>query len=164
MKIEIPVAHEDRQFVEDDHAVTRTTGLGGWSFGGFGEGKMGQYDKEEIARMDATRDERRGVTATQDRRNLDAAVARAPAKLERIWRSEWSAAEKRALLFELWDECAEEGSSGVVSAANAVRAAVIAFVRRRLPHGSRDAFTDDELRALNRRRTSRARFEPYAAP
>ena len=165
MKIEIPVAQEDKHFVEDDHSLA--VGKGSLRLGegiAFGNGGYGQYDKEKIARMDATRDERRGVMATRDRKNLAAAVARTPARLERIWRDRTSAAEKRVLLFELWDECAEDGPSGVVSAASAVRAALVAFVRRRLPPGSRDAFTDEELRALNRRRTSRARFEPYAAP
>ncbi len=48
-------------------------------------------------------------------------------------------------------------------AARAARATVIAFIRRRLPAGSDDAISDDELAASNATRVSREPFAPYAA-
>jgi hypothetical protein len=162
MKIEIPVAHEDQHFVEDDHGVTRTTNLGGFTVAGFGPGGLGQYDAGALAEQDRTRDTRRGVAAVRDAANLRAAVTRTPRDLDRLWRSAAPAAEKRALLFEMWDECAESGPADVVDSARAVRAAIVAFIRRRLPPGSPDAFTAAELRALDRRRTSAEHFDPYA--
>jgi hypothetical protein len=42
-----------------------------------------------------------------------------------------------------------------------VRASVLAFVRRVLPRGSRDAFDALELERLNAARSSRQRFVPY---
>jgi hypothetical protein len=46
-------------------------------------------------------------------------------------------------------------------AAAAVRAIIVKFVRERLPAGSADAFTDEELEKLNRGRQSKERFDPY---
>ena len=120
------------------------------------------YSSRKMALLDRTRDERMGLAAAENAGNLRDAVVRTPAALERVWRGPGSPAARRRLLFTLWDECAETGSDEVVTAARAVRAAIVAFVRRRLPAGSRAAYTSAELEALNARRTSRARFDPYA--
>ena len=91
----------------------------------------------------------------------DGSQDRTPAILEHIWRAPGDARRKRRLLFTLWDECAEAGASDVVTTARAVRGAILAFIRRRLPRGSRAAYSDAELDALNAARTSRERFDPY---
>lgn len=94
-----------------------------------------------------------------------------------LWgKSGKSAAERRAMLFERWDEC-EEGisvglpgfDSGASSELDDVRSAagqkaretIERFVRRQLPAGSPDAFTAEELRRFNAKRHSQARFAPY---
>lgn len=77
------------------------------------------------------------------------------AGLARTWARRAPARERRASLFEAWDECAEDGVGAEA------RAATLAFVRDRLPAGSPDAFRASELVELNARRRSRARFSPY---
>jgi hypothetical protein len=87
-----------------------------------------------------------------------------------------SEAERRALLFRRWDDCEEglaislpgfaEAHSSVLddlrrSAGASARETIERFVRRQLPAGSPQAYTDDELRRLNASRRSRARFDPY---
>lgn len=87
-----------------------------------------------------------------------------------------SEAERRAALFQRWDECEEglpvtlKGFEGVDSseldqvrraAGTEARETIERFIRRHLPAGSSQAFTEDELRRFNAGRRSRARFDPY---
>jgi hypothetical protein len=119
------------------------------------------YAHRKMALLDRTRDERMQMAAAEKSDDLRAALARTPSHLEHIWRAPGTLAEKRRLLFQLWDECAESGSDEVLAASRAVRASIVAFIRRRLPTGSRAAYSERELTRLNARRTSRDRFEPY---
>jgi hypothetical protein len=76
--------------------------------------------------------------------------------LERAWFDDAKPAEeRRAALFEIWDECREE-QVGLLA-----RQLVESFVRQHLPKGSADAYSDAELTALNARRTSTMEFRPY---
>jgi hypothetical protein len=119
-----------------------------------------RYEKTKI--MERTRDERAGMAATARSERLHEAVRKMPAYLDKVWGyTAWSAAERRAALFALWEEVAEDGADEVVSIGRMVRATIVGFIRRRLPAGSADAFTRAEIEALNRRRTCKARFEPY---
>jgi hypothetical protein len=82
-----------------------------------------------------------------------------PGLLAATWRNEaWAPGERRRILFEIWDSCAED------SAGDFARATIIAFIRRELPEGSPHAYSREVLAQLNLVRTSRARFEPYGAP
>jgi len=119
------------------------------------------YSARKLDLLDRTRPERMRLAAAETSSNLKDAVARTPATLEAIWRGPGDLAGKRRLLFTLWDECAETGSAEVLASARAVRASIVAFIRRRLPRGSRAGYSDRELDALNARRTSRERFAPY---
>lgn len=119
------------------------------------------YSYRDLVRLEATRAKRMAIAADERRRNLYAAIADTPARLRRIWASAQPAAQRRRLLFQLWDECAERGPQDVVAGAVAIRAIIVGFIRNQLPAGSRDAFRPAELEALNRARTSRARFQPY---
>jgi hypothetical protein len=61
----------------------------------------------------------------------------------------------------MWRETA--GSDDEVGAAGRkARATIEAFIRERLPEGTPDAFTDDELRRFNAR-AGAMKFEPYRA-
>jgi hypothetical protein len=75
--------------------------------------------------------------------------------LERLWAREANAIARRAALFELWDECGED------EAGQRARTVVIGWIRAKLPAGSADAFTADEVATLQARRTSTAAFVPY---
>lgn len=121
------------------------------------------YASRKIAFLDRTRDDRRRLAVGARSAALREALHRTRADLERLWSGPGAAADKRHLLFLLWDECAERGPDEVVATSRAVRGAILAFVRRRLPAGSRDAFTAEELARENARRSSSERFDPYAA-
>ena len=79
-------------------------------------------------------------------------------RLQRIWDDASRTPEqRRSAIFRVWDDCAEDETG------EAVRAAVVGFVRDRLPSGTSDAFTGAELARLNARRESSVAFEPYRA-
>ena len=119
------------------------------------------YAARKLAFMDRTRPRRMRMAAAERSLDLRDAVTHTPRLLVRVWRGPGSARQRRRLLFQLWDECAETGPDEVVAAARAVRAAIVAFVRRELPAGSAQAYSEGELDALNQARTSRERFRPY---
>jgi hypothetical protein len=109
-----------------------------------------------------TRAERLELKAADRTRELAAAARTVRKHLARAWaRAELDAAARRAAIFELWDDAAEDGTAEEQAAGEAVRKEVIGFVRAHLPAGGADAFTTAELAALNARRLSKQRFEPY---
>lgn len=82
-------------------------------------------------------------------------LRRIPVRCARLWADEaMPAAERRARLFALWDDLSEE------EADRPARDAVLAFVRESLPPGSAEAFSAEELEALNASRDSIERFAP----
>lgn len=126
--------------------------------------KVGQdpYLSDKLRWMDATRDERAHISGVHRARQLEQADRIIRKHLERLWaRTDLDLAAKRAALFELWDDGAEDGDQALVDAGARTRAHVIGFIRARLPAGTEGAFTAAELETFNRRRTSRARFAPY---
>jgi hypothetical protein len=72
-----------------------------------------------------------------------------------------SGAQRREILFEMWDECLDGAADGQPDFGAAARATILAFIRRAMPAGSGAAFTPAELTALNLRRVSRSLFDPY---
>jgi hypothetical protein len=114
------------------------------------------YASRKLKLLDDTRDERvaMGVAYRAEQAARSAEIMRG--NLERLWQRESSAIARRAALFELWDECAED-EPGLRA-----RAAVIGWIRARLPAGSADAYSPEELTALQARRTSSVVFAPYS--
>lgn len=111
--------------------------------------------------LDATRDERVRLGAAHRADQLRDVGAQVRRNLDAMWRASPDAATRRRALFALWDEAAEAGPELLQIAGARARAAVLAYIRQQLPAGSPDAYTPDELAALNRARTSRAAFAPY---
>lgn len=119
------------------------------------------YEKMKIA--DATRNARLGMARVARSRRLQASVRATRGLLVKVWTNpRLPAAERRRILFRLWDECAEDGPGEVVRAAGLVRATIIGFIRTHLPQSSADAYTAGELKHLNRIRASHQAFSPYA--
>jgi hypothetical protein len=112
--------------------------------------------EDRICLANEDRLDRKRIALGQLRQQLDAIVRR-PEGDAQSWE------ERRRLVFELWDDCVEGGSEAERALAAAFRAAIIGYVRRELPQGSPHAFTPEELATLNRRRSTRERFDPYAA-
>lgn len=119
------------------------------------------YAARKLSFMDRTRPQRMRMAAAERSLDLRDAVTHTPRLLSRVWRGPGTPRQRRRLLFQLWDECAETGSDEVVTAAREVRAAIVGFIRRELPAESAQAYSAGELDALNAARTSRERFDPY---
>lgn len=85
------------------------------------------------------------------------------ARLEQLLRAPaLSSAQRREMLFEMWDECLDDTSDGPNLGAGA-RATIVAFIRRVFPPTGEQAYAVNELAAFNRRRSSRALFDPYGS-
>jgi hypothetical protein len=76
-----------------------------------------------------------------------------------------SQAQRRELVFEMWDECGEvpDSDKAEPDLGAAARATILAFIRRAFPADGPQAFATSELAALNRRRSSRLPFDPYGS-
>jgi hypothetical protein len=121
------------------------------------------YAYEKMRIMERTREARAKMAMEERSQNLREALRKMPRLLEKVWAHEsWTAAQRRRLIFALWDEVEEDGDDELRHAGAGVRAAILSFIRRVLPQGSPEAFTAEELEAMNRARRSRARFEPYS--
>jgi hypothetical protein len=150
----------------DDHSIRDFKGLSG----GFDLTDLAmkghhqdpyRYEKERF--MDNTSKLRGELTARARKDRLESSLAALPAHLEQVWSdASHSARARRGVLYAMWRETA--GSDDEVGAAGRkARAAIEAFIRERLPEGSEDAFTDDELRRYNAR-VGAVKFEPYRTP
>ena len=117
-----------------------------------------RYEKERF--MENTSKLRGELTSRARKDRLESALAALPDHLEQVWAdASHSAHDRRGVLFALWREAA--GSDDEVGAAGRkARGMIEAFIRVRLPEGSQDAYTDDELRRLNAR-AGAVKFEPY---
>jgi hypothetical protein len=119
------------------------------------------YSYRKMRIMESTRPEREKMAFRARKEALVNSVGALPRRLLKLWqRRDLSAAERRALIFQLWDECAEVGPSEVVAAARTARTRILAFIRRELPR-DKNGFTDDELKRFNAKRSSKEKFDPY---
>jgi hypothetical protein len=110
--------------------------------------------------LDQTRDERVRIGTAHRADQLARSSELMRRNLVALWRTTADPAQRRAALFEIWDECGE-GTDTTGAAGERARAMVIGWIRRRLPPGARGAYTASEIDELNTRRTSRQRFVPY---
>jgi hypothetical protein len=112
--------------------------------------------------LERTREQRAAMSVDERQVTLRDSLAKLPDHLAEIWaHSAWPAAQRRRVIFELWDECAEQGPDDIVSAGAAARITIVAFIRKHLPEDSAHAYPEAEIRALNKARGSRQRFAPY---
>lgn len=120
------------------------------------------YLAQKLALLNETFDERVAMRQLYDERVMHRALSHLPRYLDAVWDNRaWSAAERRRILFALWDEAAEEGNELLVAGGERARTIIESFIRRRMPEGSGDGFDAMELAELNRLRTSHQRFLPY---
>jgi hypothetical protein len=120
------------------------------------------YASKKLAFLDSTRDERVQIGTAHREQQLRKTAQIVQQHLDRTWRDVADPRARRQALFELWDEVVEAGDASLVEAGVAARKLVIGCIRARLPAGGPDAYTAEELAALNRRRQSKALFQPYA--
>ncbi len=129
---------------------------------------MDPYASRKLLLLDQTREVRAEMRAKARIEDLRDAIALLPRLLDQIWHEPGlPAVERRELLFRIWDECAELGpeeDDALGRASRTARATVLGYIRRTLPAGSPDAYSEAELASLNARRRSAERFAPYAGP
>lgn len=120
------------------------------------------YPYRKLKLMDQSREMRAGMAVRAKGQALEVSLAGYPRRLHTLWRdSQYTLAQRKQLLFALWDECAESGDDNVMATARSIRASTLAFIRKVLPAGAPGAYTETELAELNARRQSAAAFEPY---
>jgi hypothetical protein len=119
------------------------------------------YASYKMKVLDATRDERVEIGSRYRTQQLARSRELMQNNLTALWARPLDAAARKEALFELWDDCAETGSEELVIAGRAARSQLVGFLRSKLPPGSADAFTADEVARLNARRKSRESFAPY---
>jgi hypothetical protein len=118
------------------------------------------YVARKLKALDDTRIERAEKGAAFKEEQLAHAAQFMQANLERLWAGTQNPDERKAVLFELWDECGEgEGPTG--QAGGTARSMVIGWIRAKLPAGGPAAYTAGELKLLDGRRSSHQHFVPY---
>jgi hypothetical protein len=113
--------------------------------------------------LEETFEARCAMRRQEEARFAEQSLAGLPSILRDIWRDPGrSAADRRRLLFELWDDAIEPDDRSLGWAGRRARVYVERFVRAHLPRGSRDGFTAEELARMNVRRPRQGPFfEPY---
>jgi hypothetical protein len=118
------------------------------------------YASRKLKLLDNTRDERAALGAQHRAEDLARAAEIMRRNLETVWRATSDPVERRDALFALWDECGE-GEGPVGEAGERARKMVIGWIRAKLPAGSPDAFTPDEIARRSAQRRSTQPFAPY---
>ena len=118
------------------------------------------YASRKRKLLDDTRAERAELGAQHRAEDLARAGERMQRNLEVLWRTISDAAERRDALFALWDEC-DEGDGTLGEAGQRARLLVVGWIRAKLPSGSPDAFTTDEIARRSAQRRSIQPFAPY---
>jgi hypothetical protein len=153
----------DGRVTFEDHAIRDFKGLsGGFDLTDIAMKAKKQdpyrYEKEKF--MELTSKLRGDLTTKARRDRLESSLAGLPEHLEQIWGDlSRPAIDRRRMLFAMWKDAA--GSDEELGpAAKKARTTIEGFIRDRLPEGSTDSFTDEELRRFNVR-TGAVKFDPY---
>ena len=111
------------------------------------------YRVEKARFLAATFELRMQLAVEAQKTAVAAALDQWPAMIETLWADErYTPRERRRILFELWRD-SDQGADGARE-----RGLIEGFVRKRLPCGSADAYSDGELQAF---RTTAPDFSPY---
>jgi hypothetical protein len=118
------------------------------------------YASRKRKLLDDTFDERAALGAQHRAEDLARSAEIMQRNLETVWRATEDPVERRDALFALWDESGE-GDGPVGEAGERARKIVIGWIRAKLPAGSPDAFTPDEIARRSAHRRSTQPFVPY---
>ena len=121
---------------------------------------MDPYASAKLELLDRTRDMRAAMGDRHRAQLLASSADLMRGNIEAVLATVTDSRQRKQVLFELWDECAETGDPALVEGGAAARATVLEYIRREMT--GPNAYTAEELRALNSRRTSGIAFEPYA--
>jgi hypothetical protein len=109
------------------------------------------YASRKLKILDQTREERVRIGEEHRAEQADRTAELVQRNLVRLWATTSDPAARRTALFEIWDECVE-GEVG-----ERARAMVIGWIRAKL---GPNAYSAEELHALNARRSSKQSFAP----
>ena len=108
----------------------------------------------------ATFTRRTAMAAEVNSRQMRAARAELPRQLDALWDdTRYRRRERRRIVFLLWQELDRSTADGRSTAAT-----IEAWIRKRLPRGSADAYNDQELDAYSHERRGASAFNPYGSP
>jgi hypothetical protein len=152
------VRFHDRRAAYSAPKATFTFDLSDEFARGFAHGTLYPYEKANF--LAATFKERTAMAAKRYADLKRAAADDLPRRLDAIWAdSRYRRRERRRVIFLLWDEMNPSAAE-----ARPASAVIETWIRKRLPRGSPDAYSDDELRALSRERVGERPFQPYLSP
>jgi hypothetical protein len=148
----------------DDAPNLQVHGLGGsfdltdWAMRSHGDDP---YTARKLEFLDRTRDQRVAIGKRHRKQQLERSAEHAGRNLKRMLAKLPDVASRKQALFELWDECAEagDGDDDLVRGGAAARRMIVATIRSEL--AGANAYTDEELAAFNKKRSSKAKFAPY---
>jgi hypothetical protein len=118
------------------------------------------YASNKLRMLDDTREERYAIGEAYKRKQLASSAVIAQQNLTYLWARTTDPAQRKAALFEMWDECAERGSADLVAGGAAARSMIVGFIKARMIGPL--AYSIEELAALNARKKSSATFAPQA--
>ncbi len=125
---------------------------------GFARGTLYRNDKAKF--LASTSDRRTAMAAKWYADQKRAALAELPRQLDAIWAdNRYRRRERRRVIFLLWAEMDPSRSD-----AHPASTTIEAWIRKHLPQGSPDAYTDAELQAFSRERLGERPFRPYVSP
>ena len=108
----------------------------------------------------ATFTRRTAMAAEMNSRQMRAARAELPHQLDALWDdTRYRRRERRRIVFLLWQELDRSTADGRSTATT-----IEAWIRKRLPRGSADAYNDQELDAYSHERRGASAFNPYGSP
>ena len=124
----------------------------------FAHGTLYPYEKANF--LAATFKRRTAMAAKWYAGQMRAAAQELPRRLDALWAdTRYRRRERRRIICLLWQDV-DTSLAGEPPAA----AIIEAWIRKRLPRGSPDAYTDDEVDACSRERVGGPAFRPYGSP
>jgi len=126
--------------------------------------KKDPYASAKLRFLQETSSWRGALRRAARRRARRAYFARLPQVLRGLWkRTDITTLRKRALLFELWEECLEPGRTTLSVQAQQARWMILRFIQKHLPSSGPRSFTRRELSWMGKRRRGPGviRFDPY---
>ena len=124
----------------------------------FAHGTAYPYAKANF--LAATFKRRTAMAAEVNARQMRAARTALPFQLDALWDdTRYRRRERRRIVFLLWQEVDKSSPDG-----RSVATTIEAWIRRRLPRGSADAYDDQELDAYSHERRGEPTFNPYGSP
>jgi hypothetical protein len=123
-------------------------------------GKQDPYRAEKRRFVEHTEKLREDLRRKRNEATLDSALASLPRDLAAIWESRRAPGVRRREIYEYWVDCADD-KDGNDTQGQRARRQVEEYVRRHLPAGSPDGYTEEELLRFAASREGLPLFDPY---